>query len=341
VEARSRGANAMAVWQVAAGSAGRDYTSRFLRHGMAFVGGDTQCSTMEQVQLGDTMILKRGLSQIVAVGRVVARDAKFHGKGDKEWLYDFDGWDLPAWCYVDWHKPNEPVQTTGLTRNTIQGVNQHHLLSIAEEMLNSNPPTTTYEPEPAETKEVKDETLVSELVQLGLRPSAAEELMQALRRIRLLARFYLARDWDLTNEHDARTFLVVPLLLALGWAEQRMKVELPVPGLGRIDIGCFAKPFTGRADDDQCVALIETKGLGQGLDYATNQAHAYAKSFPSCKVVLATNGYCYKAFERVGDTFTNKPTAYLNINLPRNRYPLDPEHVGGAIEVLKLLLPPA
>lgn len=162
-------------------------------------------------------------------------------------------------------------------------------------------------------------------------------MTQALRRIRLLARFYLGREWDLTNEHDARTFLVVPLLIALGWAEQRMKIELPVPGGGRIDIGCFSKPFSG--NDDQCIALIETKGLTQGLDYATNQAHGYANNFPSCKVVLATNGYCYKAFERVSDTFSSRPNAYLNINRPRNRYPLDPEHAGGAIDVLKLLLP--
>ena len=84
-----------------------------------------------------------------------------------------------------------------------------------------------------------------------------------------------------------------------------MKVELQAPGVGRIDIGCFRKPFSGR-DDDQCIALIETKGLTQGLDYATNQAHGYANSFPSCKVVLATNGYCYKAYERVGDTFATE-----------------------------------
>lgn len=111
------------MWQVAAGSMGRDYTDRFLRHGMAFVGGEDQCSTLDvSVQLDEKIILKRGLSQIVAVGRVVARDGKFKGNGDKEWLRDFDGWDLQAWCYVDWHKPSGPVQTSGLTRATIQGV---------------------------------------------------------------------------------------------------------------------------------------------------------------------------------------------------------------------------
>jgi hypothetical protein len=209
--------NVMGVWQVAAGSVGRDYTDRFLRHGMAFVGGDAQCVTMDQhVQLDDKIVLKRGLSQIVAVGRVVARDGKFKGDGDKEWLSDFDGRELPAWCYVDWCQPSTPIQTNGLTRATIQGVNQPHLLTLAIDVLNSNPPKTTYEAEPPDTKEVEDETLISELVQLGLRPGAAEELTQALRRIRHLARFYLGRDWSLTNEHDARTFLVVPLLIASG-----------------------------------------------------------------------------------------------------------------------------
>lgn len=50
---------------------------------MAFVGGDKQCYAMAQyVQIGDTIILKRGLSEIVAGGRVVSRDGKFKGDGD-------------------------------------------------------------------------------------------------------------------------------------------------------------------------------------------------------------------------------------------------------------------
>ena len=155
----------MGVWQIAAGSLGRDYTDRFLRHGMAFVGGDTPCSTMDDyLQLGDKIILKRGMSQIVAAGRVVARDGKFKGDEDKEWLRDFDGWDLSAWCYVDWCIPSEPIKTNGLTRATIQGVSQPHLLVLAENVFNSNPPKTTYEAEPSDTKQIKDEALIGELV---------------------------------------------------------------------------------------------------------------------------------------------------------------------------------
>ena len=320
---------------------GRDYSDRFLRHGLAFVGGDTFCAAMEQVKPGDVLILKRGMSLIVAVGVVVERDGRCRSIGDKSWLRDFDGWDLQAWCNVDWHKPDAPYETTGLTRATLQGVNQQHLMDLADRALAEVPRCTVYEPEPPPTESVTDEDMIGQLIEFGLRPAAAEELAQALRRIRLLARFYLSRDWNLTKEHEARSFLVLPLLLALGWAEQKIQIEYAVPGVGRADIACFRKSVRSFGQDGDCAVIIETKSLGQGLVYAQDQAHRYADKFPSCEVVLVTNGYCYKAFKRsaADGSFPLQPTAYLNIMDPRDRYPLDPANVAGAIEVLRLLTP--
>ena len=330
----------MAYWQVAAGSTGRDYSSRFVRHGLAFVGGDWQCDAMAQVQPDDVVILKRGMGQIVAVGTVATRDGQHRGQGDKPWLRDFDGWDLAAWCNVDWHVPPSPVAVTGLTRATIQGVGRQHLIEAADRVLADHPVRLDYEPEPGPTQEVGEEHIVTHLVRLGLRPGDADELTQAMRRIRLLARFYLGRDWGLTKEHETRTFLVVPLLIALGWAEQRIQVELAVPGVGRADVACFRVPVTHVDQAGDCVMLIETKGLSQGLDYAPEQAHRYAEKFPSCQVVLVTNGYCYKAYKRATDgTFALQPSAYLNLMEPRTRYPIDPVNVGGALDVLEMLLP--
>jgi hypothetical protein len=130
------------------------------------------------------------------------------------------------------------------------------------------------------------------------------------------------------------------LLLALGWAEQRIQIELKVPGVGRADIACFKNPVTELHQDEDCVLLIETKGLVQGLNYAPEQAHRYAEKFPSCNVVLVTNGYCYKAYQRSSEgNFSLQPSAYLNIIDPQDRYPIDPTQVGGAIEILKMLTP--
>ena len=111
-------------WQVAAGSIGRNYADLFLKFGMAFVGGENQVKTMAKVSIGDILLLKRGVSKVIAVGEVVERDGKHKGNKDKPWLSDFDGWDLSAYCYVDWHVPENPIETSGLTRSTIQKIHQ-------------------------------------------------------------------------------------------------------------------------------------------------------------------------------------------------------------------------
>lgn len=329
-------------WQIAAGAKDRDYRDAFLKYGMAFVGGKTQIKRMEEVKVGDVVILKRGVHEVVAVGEVVERDGKHRGDGDKEWLLDFDGWRLSAYCFVKWHVPEKPVHVSGLARGTISRVHKPEPREKAEKILTRVPAKTKYSPEPGVTKKVEDEEILDFLIQQGLRPGAAEELTSTFNRIRLLARYYYDEHggkWEGIREHETRTFLVVPLLLALGWAEQQIKIELPAGNRRRADLVCFPDPYRGQ-QDQQPQLVIETKGFSQGLDYAPEQVCRYAESFPGCEAVVVTNGYCYKAFRRdKNDSFGKTPSAYLNLRTPRNKYPLDPENVEGCLEALRLLLP--
>jgi len=323
-------------WQVAAGSRGRDYSDLFLKYGLAFVGGDTKVAAMREVRAGDVMVLKAGLSRILAAGEVVERNGRHSGCDDKVWLRDFDGWDLRAWCHVDWRRAPSAIETTGLTRATIQIVHQASHQAIADELLLL--PPLEIEREPDSTEKVSDERILEFLVGEGLRPAAAEELTNTFRRVRLLAEYYYEKcEWDEIREHETRTFLIVPLLLALGWSEQQMKIELPTEG-GRVDLACFSR--AQHHNDADCVMVVESKDFGSGLDYAPEQARRYASSFPSCRVILVSNGYCYKAFLRDSSgTFSKTATAYLNVRDPRDRYPLDPRNVAGALEALRWLLP--
>lgn len=326
----------MALWVVSAGSYGRDYAEAFYRFGMAFVGGDNQCASMRGVKAGDIILLKRGITEFLAAGTVVKRNGVVCGYKDKDWLRDFDGWDLPAYCHVEWHVSPEPVLASGLRQGTIYQSAQPQHLVVAQALLAgpAEPPAE----EPRATEAINDEKLLSFLIQIGLPVSGADELTEALRRIRLLAHYYYNNwDWAEIREHETRTFLVTPLLLALGWSEQQLKIELPAPG-GRVDVACFVGPYSGKAED--VIALLETKGFSQGLFYAADQARRYAAHFPRCKAVIITNGFCYKTFVRGSNgTFPISPSAYLNLLRPCSRYPLDPEHVGGALDVLDCLLP--
>ena len=290
---------------------------------------------MAQLQPGDRVILKRGLSQIQAVGEVVVRDGKHVGTGDKEWLRDFDGWNLDCYCYVDWHLPPAPIYVEGLTRSTIQRIWKSEIVQQAEDGLR-NFAVAAREDEPRPTLRVEDEQIVEFLIREGLRIAAAEELTTTFRRVRRLANYYFNHPagWGQIREHETRTFLIVPLLLALGWPEQSIKIEQPVTG-GKVDLALFDGPFAG--DPSECVTLIETKGFAQGLSHAPGQARGYAEHFPKCQVIFVSNGYAYKAYKRTGEGFPAEPSAYLNIRDPRDAYPLNPK-IPGALEVLRLLL---
>lgn len=334
----------MKFWQVAAGSSGRDYTQSFLDYGMAFVGGPVQRQTIVQVKPGDGIVLKRGMSEIVAAGHIVNRDGKCCGDEDKDWLRDFDGWDLAGYCYVDWHVPKKPMAVNGLTRATIQGLNRPDLIASAQSIL-ALPKRPASKAEPNKANELGDEQILEFLICEGLRPANAEELTATFNRIRRLARYYYEQcSWEDVREHEARTFLIAPLLIALGWSEQQIKIELAADNRGRIDMACFAKPYRridGTPNNSDCVVLLESKGFQYGLDYAHSQGKSYATTFPASGVVVATNGYCYKAFLRSSDGkgFDERPSAYLNLLRPRDRYPLDPENVAGGLELLRYLLP--
>ena len=329
----------MQYWQIAAGSHGRDYSEYFLKYGIACVG---ECfnETREQVENGDVVILKVGKT-IKAAGIVVERNGKHGGCHDKEWVKDFDGWDLSSYCYVDWKKAPDDVYRESLTRATISRVGPENIpiITEAKHILATE---TSFQPEPTEPEPVKavtDEEILKALIKAGLGPSSADEVTNTISRIRLLADYYYHnQEWEDVREHETRTFLVVPLLLALGWSQQQIKIELPAGNRNRVDIACFRGSYQRNKED--CVAIIETKSFSSGLDYAGDQGTNYAENFPSCKAVITTNGYCYRIYKKNQDAgkFDEEPHAYMNLLKPKDKYPLRPD-IEGALEAIKWLLP--
>lgn len=130
-------------WQIAAGTEaeGRDYSELFLRYGLTFVGGDKHIKTMLSVNKGDVVILRKGRNSIIAAGKVVEKNGIHNGRGDKDWLRDFDGWDMPAYCYVDWKKSNPPLPTEGLSITTICRLLQEKHRQAAISILDTGCPT--------------------------------------------------------------------------------------------------------------------------------------------------------------------------------------------------------
>lgn len=338
----------MTYWQIGSGSEDRSYAQEMLDFGMAFVGDH---ETMEKVEKNHYIILRSGLKEIIAVGRATKRR-----DGEKEWLRDFDGWDLSAYCYVEWHKPDQPVQTETeskrqFARSPISQVRIPELKQLAKKTYDNEPLCET-QGEPAPTRDVTDDEISNFLVQQGWRAAAATRFVQELKRICSLADYYydFGYPWKEIKEHEIRTFLIVPLLLALGWTGRKIKIELSPGDLSladknkrkSIDVACFSTDYqhNGKeANQENCKLLIESKRFSSGIrEDAPKQVKDYAKDL-NCKVVLVSNGYCYKAYCRnAKNEFSDVPTAYLNIRAPKHKYPLNPK-VEGALELLRYLLP--
>jgi len=132
------------------------------------------------------------------------------------------------------------------------------------------------------------------------------------------------------GEHEARTFLVVPLLQALGWSEQKIKIEWD-----HIDVALFAKPYTKATADAHPVFIIETKRYQESVSAAKKQGMKYMKRYKDCRWLLLTDGCRYRLYERHGTRYCR--IAYLNLLKPRLKHPYD-EREGGALELLGTLL---
>ncbi len=104
----------------------------------------------------------------------------------------------------------------GFTRKTIQRAHKQQLRLDADQVISDFPAQEIIASGPGQTTVVDDDEIVQHLISQGLRPGAAEELTATFNRIRRLARYYHGRRWEDVGEHEARTFLVIPLLLALG-----------------------------------------------------------------------------------------------------------------------------
>ena len=336
----------MNYWQVAAGDGERDYSKAFVKFGIMLVGpgdpgdyfenkdvyrkhpwGSVVKAFAERAQDSDIVVLKRPSKKqwkVLAVGKI---------KGDYQCLPIFDdveGWDLQHCRKVEWFLPEGEMLIPGLARGTFSRIWKPAIAEQTKQALDSGKPISP-QPLPEIAPKLSDEDLINYLINNGLRPKDAEDLARTIARIRRLVRWYWNYGANI-KEHETRAFLILPLLFALGWSEQRLKIEWKAT-----DIAFFDKPYNRQnRDTKNCIMILESKRFWGGLTYAEGQVKKYAKNFPNCRHLIVSDGCCYKLFKREDDEWIYD--AYLNILKPKSRHPYEMEK-GGAQDVFLSLMP--
>jgi hypothetical protein len=126
------------------------------------------------------------------------------------------------------------------------------------------------------------------------------------------------------SDQETICYLVVPLLLSLGWSQQTAAVQW-----NYVDVALF----DGMPPIDATLAcVVEAKLLGRSVFSPLGQAREYAlrPGRERCGRLIVTDGIRYALHRRSGDAFTLK--AYLNVLSVRDCYPV--LGCGGAVDAV-------
>ncbi len=295
------------VWQLGAGTASRSYAGFLVRHGLALIGpGDAGPWTPErpdedfgggyvrrfasELQVGDVLLLRTGLSTIHAVGLVAG------GYEHLEQFDDVNGWDLQHARRVRWQALAEPhdfgTPVFGANPPRLSRVRNGEVLEFVKRFL-ASPPFHWQEaplpPLPAPEPALED-------VPVGI-----AEVVATARDLALLF-----RDAEGFGEPPAEgemiAHFVVPLLRGLGWPAERIAVEWR-----RVDVAVFTRL---PRSPEHCNLVIEAKRFGAGTEEALEQARGYVEALGARCDVVVTDGIRYRLYARDSGY---EPVAYANL----------------------------
>lgn len=329
------------IWQVGAGDGSRDYSKILLDFGIILVGpgnpgiaGSKEANNYyklsgkkdygkilkDEVNKKDWVILRKGRKVIKAIGKI-SSEYKYYRQFE-----EVEGWDLQHTRHVEWYIPETDIIFDNLILS-MSAFSECKKIEVREKIKNSifNKHISSKTIENLKIpNELTIDDITYELINKGIKISDSENISNTIRRIIYLVNWYIKNDYN-SSEHEIRSFLILPLLFALGWSEQKIKIEY-----NNIDIALFSESFIGDYKKSPEI-IIEAKNFYNGLSFTREYASKYTNKFPKCNTLITTNGYMYLLFEKVEGNFVQK--SYLNLlNLREHHYLQD--KVSGALDCL-------
>lgn len=336
------------LWQQAAGDRDRNYAEICLKwdvilNGPGYAGAWPDCSEVlkndgvasrkvtdlhrfsEEMEDGDTVVLRLGTTDIIGVGVI---------HGEYEWVDDFgdvDGWDLQhvrrvKWMWKDLKTPKSFPTYTLKQGDTTQRLDSDAVVEwIASLNLDYNSVGELTELPLTKERSISFESVSDYLFDNGVSSASIETLSKEIDELVRIARWY--QKFDNPSEFETVAYLAVPLLRALGWTPQKMAIEW-----NRVDIALFSQL---PREDGNLSVVVEAKKKGSSCLTAVSQAQLYAKGKHKCMRLIVTDGLRYGIYLRNGSDFSLY--AYFNITDLKDAYPIYECH--GVKEALRAMTP--
>ena len=329
----------MKVWQIATGEPGRDYRRLFFDHDLMILGpgnpGDARKvkyadsipnSIYSQIhsfahnpQPGDR-VLMRFAHEVIGIGQIPeGADDQYSHNPMFRCVY---GWDLQHCRRVIWSESAELGELAEVFKDAKQkpSFTQIHERRIVELVQHFNQSTFDRHLKTlptAETDLYKEEELGVALFRAGISNRNIDEILKVIQQAaRLCAWYQSGEQKPRPSEHEIISHVTLPVFLGLGWSHQQMAVEW-----NRVDIAFFK---TTPTTPENCIMILEAKGLGQALSEVLQQPLAYVKNLGLANVryILTTDGANLFVYGRRGQEWDLNPVGYINFLSLQKRYVL-------------------
>ena len=324
------------IWQQAAGDKDRDYVQVCLNFGVILNGpGENgrwpECRESlrqdgwskkkisnlrlfcEEMAEGDIVVLRLGTDLVCAVGEIV---------GDYEWHQEFgdvDGWALEHVRRVNWFWVGDPGPCRFETFTLKFGDTSQLLTSqpvkdwLAKLEPNVVGGETTLPDLPSPGGDSVLDSIWEYLFDEGVASDSISGLRNQVDEFIRIAKWY-DRSQSPPSEHETVSYLVIPLLRALGWTPQKMAIEWQ-----KVDVALFSGL---PRQEGSLSAVVEAKKMGASCLSALQQATDYANHYKNCRRLIVTNGLRYGVFAKGERTQDFRLHSYLNLARLREEYPI-------------------
>ena len=257
-------------------------------------------------------ILMRFGKEIISVG--IIPEEQEHQYSFNENFKCVFGWDLSHCRRVIWADKLDIAELRDVYKGTRQKpsftqVHENKIIESVNQLDNNHFKRDLKLLPDIKHKTYSEEELGKSLFLAGISNRNIEEIINALNQANRLREWYSLIEsgkWR-PSEHEVISHMILPLFLGLGWSHQQMAVEW-----GNVDMAFFKGTPTV---EENCIMILEAKGLNYGLTEAVKQPLYYIDKYNLINVrhILVTDGVNIFMYEKENDSWNKNPVAYLCI----------------------------
>jgi hypothetical protein len=327
----------MKVWQIATGEPGRDYRELFFDHDIMILGPSDRGNALEnnyadgipnsagsqvhsfahRPEPGDR-VLMRFAHDVIGIGQI-PQDERYSYVETFKCVY---GWDLCHCRRVIWAEQYDLGALASVFQHAKQKpsftqVHEKHIVEMVCSIDNSYFDRSLNEMPKIDASPYTEETLGVELFRAGISNRNIDDILKALQQAERLCSWYRSGHCGRgPSENEVVSHIILPLFLGLGWSHQQIAIEW-----NKVDMAFFKNTPT---KSENCVMILEAKGLGRALSEVLKQPQGYVSDLglKNTRYILTTDGANLFIYGKSGDRWDPNPIGYISVLSLQKEYVL-------------------